>query len=64
MSLRQTGVIVTVRLTASEHRQLQAISQQERDTVSATIREALYTTYGIGGFGPSSLVSAAAVEGR
>ena len=53
-SLRTTGTIVTLRLTRAERTQLTAIARQDGDTMSECIREALYQTYGIGGFTPSS----------
>jgi hypothetical protein len=58
MSLRQTGIIVTLRLTSTEARALRTLAALEGDTVSETIREALYRQYGIGGFGPCSSVCA------
>jgi len=54
MSLRQTGTIVTLRLTRAEYVQLATEARTNGDTLSEVIREALYQTYGIGGFGPSS----------
>jgi len=55
MSTRRAGVIITVRFTTAEVLALRHHATREGDTVSATIREALYLQYGIGAFGVASL---------
>jgi hypothetical protein len=47
-SLRQSGTIVTMRLTRGEYQQLITIARSDGDTLSAVIREALYRVYGVG----------------
>jgi hypothetical protein len=63
-SLRTTGVIVTMRLTACEFAHLRDVAAQSDETMSDVIREALYEWYGIGDLHANSLSAASLVAVR
>jgi len=49
--------VLRFRLSTLEYEQLQQRAQQDEETVSGVIREALYAKYGIGSLSASSIVA-------
>jgi hypothetical protein len=63
-SLRLSGVVMTMRLTAGEYLSLRNVAAESNETMSDVIREALYEWYGIGDLCPSSVSAASSLVAR